>query len=31
MPRAMPPMTKMGFNIISKDGKFYPTILDKHM
>ncbi len=25
------PMTKMGFNIISKDGKFYPTILDKRM
>ena len=25
------PMTKMGFNIINKDGKFYPTILDKRM
>lgn len=23
------PMTKMGFNIICKDGRFYPTILEK--
>lgn len=25
------PMTKMGFNVICKDGDFYPTILEKHM